>query len=171
MHTLPVFPTMEQAISAAASAALTAYPQEAARLLRAIDLALDGHVSPNPDGTAQVRSQCGTALYTVTDRCTCPDRDRASEGRCKHWWARELVREALASARPYYRRNRGQHYAGLQTLTRAQVETALRAQYNGTSGAQLAALDAGRMVQTPFAQFATDSAQLPLHVRRLSWAT
>ena len=188
-QTLPHTETYLQAVTTAAAQALTKYPTAAARITRAVDLAVDGHVSAprqRRDGRTAylVRSQECTHLHTALAEaclceeyevvglvCNCEDFERHATRTtgylCKHIFAVCLTRKAARVLQPYYYRRRGWHYAPLCATTRAQVERHIHLAYNGTSAAQLAALDAGGVIETPHARYVTDPAQLPPHVRRL----
>lgn len=76
--------------------ATTRYPGEQARIERGLVLALNGHVHLRADGTATVQSGTdGAIVYNVGHGlCDCPDFPRAPGGKCKHVWARCLVRKA-----------------------------------------------------------------------------
>ena len=83
-------------------AARKAYPAEHGRLMRGLVLALNGHVTLHADGTASVKSGSDAeVVYTVNGHCDCPDASRAPEGRCKHRWAKCLVKRAQ-QAGAYY---------------------------------------------------------------------
>lgn len=85
----------DTALRTLAAAARTRYAGEAARLDRGLCLALNGHVTLHADGTASVRSGSDAeVVYTVNGHCDCPDASRAPEGRCKHRWAKCLVKRA-----------------------------------------------------------------------------
>ena len=82
--------------------AATRYAGEQARIDRGLVLALNGHVTIHPDGTASVQSGTDAeVVYTVNGHCDCPDASRAPEGRCKHRWAKCLVKRAM-QAGAYY---------------------------------------------------------------------
>jgi hypothetical protein len=86
-------------LRALAEKAKTRYPGEDQRIERGLLLALNGHVELLPDGTATVQSSKDAEVqYQVRHgHCDCPDFARAPDGRCKHAYARALVRKA---ARP-----------------------------------------------------------------------
>ena len=67
------------------------YPQEQARIARAVALVDAGHVTLDSSGVATVRSQHGQAIYHVNGQCDCEDQ-AAPEGRCKHRFAKVLAR-------------------------------------------------------------------------------
>ena len=78
-----------------AAQATTRYAGEKARIDRGLVLALNGHVTLHADGTASVQSGTDAeVVYTVNGHCDCPDARRAPEGRCKHRWAKCLVKRA-----------------------------------------------------------------------------
>ena len=94
---------LEQAVRHSAIEAMARYDSAAdsARIGRAVDLVLAGHVTLLPTGEADVRSQRGHGSYHVNGACQCPDFARAEAGRCKHRYAKALLRRAhriLASA-------------------------------------------------------------------------
>ena len=105
MATIPATLTPVQfdaALRTLAAAARTRYAGEAARLDRRLCLALNGHVTLHEGGTARVRNGSDSEIvYTVNGHCDCPDAQRAPEGRCKHRWAKCLVKRAQQAA-PYY---------------------------------------------------------------------
>ena len=85
-----------------AAQATTRYAGEKARIDRGLVLALNGHVTLHADGTASVQSGTDAeVVYTVNGHCDCPDVARAPEGRCKHRWAKCLVKRALQAAQYY----------------------------------------------------------------------
>jgi hypothetical protein len=80
-----------------AAQATARYAGEKARIDRGLVLALNGHVTLHADGTASVQSGTDAEIvYTVNGHCDCPDVARAPEGRCKHRWAKCLVKRAIA---------------------------------------------------------------------------
>jgi hypothetical protein len=86
----------DTALRAAAALARTRYPGEAARIDRGLTLALNGHVTFDADGTCQVRSEKDAEVqYRVTGGCDCRDAStRAPGARCKHRWAKCVVKKA-----------------------------------------------------------------------------
>ena len=85
-----------------AAQAATRYAGEKARIDRGLVLALNGHVTVHADGTARVQSGTDAeVVYTVNGHCDCPDSSRAPEGRCKHRWAKCLVKRAMQAAQYY----------------------------------------------------------------------
>jgi hypothetical protein len=86
-----------------AAQAATRYAGEKARIDRGLVLALNGHVSVNADGTADVLSGSGAevAYHVAHGTCDCPDFTRAPDGRCKHRYAVCLVKKAT-KAMAYY---------------------------------------------------------------------
>lgn len=86
-----------------AAAARTRYAGEAARIDRALVIALNGGVTLHADGSADVQS-CSNAevVYHVAHgACDCPDFGRAPGGRCKHRFAVCLVKKAQRAAEYY----------------------------------------------------------------------
>ncbi len=78
-----------------ATQATARYPGEQARIERGLLLALNGHVTLHADGTATVQSGSDAEVrYEVNGHCDCPDAARAPDGRCKHRWAKALVKRA-----------------------------------------------------------------------------
>jgi hypothetical protein len=100
---------LDTALRQMADRARTRYAGEAARIDRGLVIALNGGVTLHQDGTASVQS-CSNAevVYTVNGHCDCPDASRAPEGRCKHAFAKALVKKATAlvaeeqAAQTYY---------------------------------------------------------------------
>jgi hypothetical protein len=85
-----------------AAQATTRYAGEKARIDRGLVLALNGHVTLHTDGTASVQSGTDAeVVYAVNGHCDCPDVARAPEGRCKHLWAKCLVKRAMQAAQYY----------------------------------------------------------------------
>jgi hypothetical protein len=85
-----------------AAQATTRYAGEKARIDRGLVLALNDHVTLHADGTASVQSGTDAEIvYTVNGHCDCPDVARAPEGRCKHRWAKCLVKRAHQAAAYY----------------------------------------------------------------------
>jgi hypothetical protein len=86
----------DTALRAMADRARTRYAGEAARIDRALVIALNGGVTLKADGVALVSStRDDEVFYIVRDgQCDCPDATRAPEGRCKHRWATCLVKRA-----------------------------------------------------------------------------
>ena len=83
-----------------AAQATTRYAGEKARIDRGLVLALNGHVTVNADGTADVLSGSGAevAYHVAHGTCDCPDFARAPGGRCKHRFSVCLVNKATAQA-------------------------------------------------------------------------
>jgi len=81
-----------------AAQATTRYAGEKARIDRGLVLALNGHVTVNADGSADVLSGSGAevAYHVAHGTCDCPDFTRAPDGRCKHVWAKCLIKRAQA---------------------------------------------------------------------------
>jgi len=100
MHTVAQTVTTVQfdtALRQMADRARTRYAGEAARIDRGLVIALNGGVTLYADGTASVQSSSNAeVVYTVNGHCDCPDASRAPEGRCKHRWAKCLVKRAIA---------------------------------------------------------------------------
>lgn len=86
----------DAALLQATSRAKAAYPTEAVRIERGLQIAIVGGVTLLPDGTAEVQSQTHDNItYRVNGHCSCVDIDHAPAGRCKHRWAKSLVKWAL----------------------------------------------------------------------------
>jgi hypothetical protein len=85
-----------------ATRAHSRYAGEGARIDRGLVLALNGHVTLCPDGTALVRSEKDPdVMYHVAHGlCDCPDGIRAPDGRCKHRYAVCLVQKAQRETTP-----------------------------------------------------------------------
>lgn len=89
--------TFDAALRTLADQARTRYPAEAGRISRGHLLALNGHVTLQPDGTALVTSAKDPAVqYQVNGHCDCYDASRAPAGHCKHVWAKVLVKRAVS---------------------------------------------------------------------------
>src|SRR6266705_152326 len=77
MQTIPETTTtvnFDAALRLGAAQATCRYAGEAARIDRGLVLALNGHVTLQPDGTALVTSAKDTEIvYTVNGHCDCPD--------------------------------------------------------------------------------------------------
>lgn len=123
MTTVAETTAFDNALRAAAVRACTRYAGEAARIERGLVLALNGAVTLHADGTASVQSASDAeVVYRVNGHCDCPDASRAPEGRCKHRWAKALVKKgstALAATRYYasYTAPDGTVQVGIATLT------------------------------------------------------
>src|SRR5437762_3417376 len=103
MPTLPHITLFEQAVRHSACEAMARYDSAAdlARIGRAVDLILAGHVTLLPNGEADVRSQSGHGSYHINGCCSCPDFAKAEAGRCKHRFSKAILKRAhriLASA-------------------------------------------------------------------------
>lgn len=86
----------DAALRTAARKAVQAYPGEQARIDRGLVIALNGGVELLPNGVARVQSQSNSEIiYEVNGHCDCPDHERATEGRCKHRWAKSLHKWAV----------------------------------------------------------------------------
>lgn len=94
----------DAALRQAAAKATTRYAGESARISRALILALNGAVTLHTDGTATVQSGSDAEVqYAVRcGACECVDAQTypagvggSVDGRCKHRWAKSLVRWAL----------------------------------------------------------------------------
>jgi len=96
METVTHFTPFEQAVRYSALEAMARYDNAAdtARITRAVDLILAGHVTLLPTGEADVRSQTGHGSYHVNGACQCPDFARAEAGRCKHRYGKALLKRA-----------------------------------------------------------------------------
>ena len=83
-----------------ATCAKTSYPDEAARIMRGVQIVHNGTMLLHDDGTATVMSSSGDGhAYTVTaTSCTCPDATER-QMRCKHRWARMLAHRMMIRAR------------------------------------------------------------------------
>lgn len=79
-----------------ADRARTRYAGEAARIDRALVIALNHGVTLHPDGVASVQSSSNPEIvyHVAHGTCDCPDFSRAPEGRCKHRFAVCLVKKA-----------------------------------------------------------------------------
>ena len=92
----------DQALLQATARAKATYPAEKCRIERGLSLAISGAVTLHADGSATVQSQTEvTTHYHVNGACECRDGMVAPGGRCKHRWAKSLVRfaqKALAEA-------------------------------------------------------------------------
>lgn len=94
---------LDDALYTLAAQARTRYAGEHARIDRGLVIALNGDVTLNADGSADVQS-CSNAevVYHVEGGvCDCPDFQRAPDGRCKHRYAVCLVKKAR-KATAYY---------------------------------------------------------------------
>src|SRR5712691_6505090 len=103
METVAHLAPFEQAVRDSAIEAMARDDSTAdtARITRAVDLILAGHVTLLPNGEADVRSQRGHGSYHVNGACQCPDFARVEAGRCKHRYAKAILKRAhriLASA-------------------------------------------------------------------------
>src|SRR3989454_12153254 len=96
MPTLPQITPFEQAVRHSAREAMARYDSAAdsTRIGRAMDLILAGHMTLLPTGEADVRSQRGHGSYHVNGACQCPDFAKAEAGRCKHRYAKALLKRA-----------------------------------------------------------------------------
>jgi hypothetical protein len=86
-----------------AAQATARYAGEKARIDRGLGLALNGHVTLNEDGSAEVLSGSGAEVvyHVAHGTCDCPDFARAPDGRCKHRWAACLVKKATKAMAHY----------------------------------------------------------------------
>lgn len=86
-----------------AAQATARYAGEKGRIDRALVLALNGHVTVNADGSADVLSGSGAevAYHVAHGTCDCPDFQRAPDGRCKHRFSVCLVKKALKAMAHY----------------------------------------------------------------------
>lgn len=107
----------DTALRTLATRAHSRYAGEGARIDRGLVLALNGHVTLCPDGTALVRSEkhYEVQYQVVNGICDCPDAPRAPEHRCKHRYAVCLVRKAQRTAPPVH------WYARYRSAERAQL--------------------------------------------------
>lgn len=103
----------DHALRTLAARAKTRYPDEQARIDRGLVLALNGHVTLHADGTARVQSGSDAeVVYTVNGCCDCADAQRAPAGKCKHRYAKALVKRALQPTHTrvaYHATYQGQH--------------------------------------------------------------
>lgn len=93
----------DTALRQLAAQATARYAGEKARIDRGLVLALNGHVTVNADGSADVLSGSGAevAYHVAHGACDCPDFTRAPDGRCKHRYAVCLVKKALKAMAHY----------------------------------------------------------------------
>lgn len=80
-------PEFDTALRQSARAMTRTYPEEQARIDRGLVLALNGAAVYVEDHW-QVRSASDAeVVYAIQpEGCECPDRQRAPESRCKHYW-------------------------------------------------------------------------------------
>lgn len=91
--------TFDQALLQATARAKAAYPAERVRIERGLGLCLAEAVTLLPEGLAVVQSQSQPGVtYRVNGYCPCPDAPQAPEGRCKHRWAKSLLKWARNAA-------------------------------------------------------------------------
>jgi len=91
----------DQLLCAACDAAKLAYPTEAAAIGRGLAIALADGVVLFSDGHANVKSDTVVDLwYTVNGTCTCKSFQFSPGGRCKHRWAKALVKHAHTNSLP-----------------------------------------------------------------------
>jgi hypothetical protein len=84
-----------QTVIATAAQAKAALPELNGKVDKARDLVLGGLVTRNADGTFTVKSQSERGkTYVINGSCTCPDAEKAPEGRCKHLISTFLWRKA-----------------------------------------------------------------------------
>jgi len=97
--TSPARRLFEETVISRAASAKAALPSEANRIDRGRDLVLANRVMLNADGSFVVHSTSERGKsYPVTDsRCTCPDADKAPEGRCKHVLSTWIWRKARSA--------------------------------------------------------------------------
>lgn len=153
-------------LRALAERAHSRYAGEGARIDRGLVLALNGHVTLCPDGTALVRSEKHYEVqYQVANGiCDCPDAPRAPEQRCKHRYAVCLVRKAQRPAPPVrwyarYRSAEREQLVGIAAYT-AQGWTFTPEGGDTLSNVILHDLDLLGHVETADAQAAEDRARL-----------
>ena len=79
------------------------HPGEGPRLDRGLVLALNGAATYVDGQYWQVRSATDAeVVYTLLpEGCDCPDRQRAPDGRCKHYWAVYLTHAAHLKETPH----------------------------------------------------------------------
>jgi len=97
--TSPARRLFEETVISRSASAKAALPGEASRIDRGRDLVLANRVMLNADGSFVVHSTSERGKsYPVTDsRCTCPDADKAPEGRCKHVLSTWIWRKARSA--------------------------------------------------------------------------
>ena len=85
----------DAALLRATARAAATYPTERERIERGLQIALAEGVTFLPTGLALVASQSRPGeTYPVNGHCLCRDVAQAPAGRCKHRWAKSLVRWA-----------------------------------------------------------------------------
>ena len=85
----------QEVVADLATKAKAHLPDANGRIDNAVQLVLGGHVVLEPDGTARVTSQQGTATYRIANgTCTCRDFPTAPDGWCKHRVASALATKA-----------------------------------------------------------------------------
>jgi len=128
MPTLPHITPFEQAVRHSAREAMARYDSAAdtARITRAVDLILAGHVTLLPTGEADVRSQRGHGSYHVNGACQCPDFAKAAASRCKHRFSTAILKRAhRILARAWYATysdGTGTEHQGIAFPSRAGVD-------------------------------------------------
>lgn len=96
MHTVSRSNTWTQAIDYIAGQARIHWPDNLDRISRGAEMARDGSVIRNTDGTYSVWSANGVDAYRVNGKCECKDAQyRAPEGRCKHRIAVAIIKAAM----------------------------------------------------------------------------
>jgi len=101
MQTVAHITPFEQVLLYTARRAAIRYPSTAdrGRIQKALRIIVDGNVQLHADGTATIQSQSepGTT-YHVNGACQCRDfSGKADNGRCKHRYARSILRAAQHS--------------------------------------------------------------------------
>lgn len=85
---------LDAALLVATQRAELAYPAEALRIRRGLGIAqMDGVVFVGSEAFVASESHIGI-FYRVNGHCTCCDAKNAPSGRCKHRWAKALLRKA-----------------------------------------------------------------------------
>lgn len=92
MQKVPQLQPFMQVLQYSAATAMKRYEDETARIAKAVELVVAGHVTFTPHGYAHVTSQTGHGRYTCKSMCTCPDFFKAPGGRCKHRYAVSLLK-------------------------------------------------------------------------------
>ena len=108
---------LDHALRTLAAQATARYAGEHLRIERALVIALNGGVTLNADGSADVQS-CSKAevVYHVEGGvCDCPDFQRAPDGRCKHRYAVCLVKKATKQEREAQAQTASQTYYATYT--------------------------------------------------------
>lgn len=96
----------DDALYILAAQARMRYAGEQGRIDRGLVIALNGGVTLNADGTADVQSASDPEIvyHVAHGTCDCPDFQRAPDGRCKHRFSVCVVKKAI-KAMAYYTTN------------------------------------------------------------------